>query len=685
MLQGLLAPLLLAASVAAVAAMPPPEQCTSEMNKAKDLLEVSCVDKGLTSVPSGLPKDTGILLLADNQLAQVALASFQHLPELSKLDLSNNSLEVLETGAPLPKLEELLLSHNGLERLPAFSGLPALKRLNLGHNRLSWLPEGGFRDLDKLERLHLQANQLQTLPGGAFEGLEELMELDLSDNRLEVLPAELLAELSNLELLYLERNRLQRLPDGFFSEEAVYVYIYLVGNPWLCDCRLLYLQGWITNNSGVIYTRTKVRMQSDLEKEVTESRVTDVLCQAPPERKGLPVVNFTSDACKTLRDDDDHEGKEDEGGPADDSWASSPAPSPLTSTAAAPSASGPLAASSHSSSTAISPTGAALTTTSTSAVRPTTTHSSTATSPAPLTTFNGLTTTAARVPFGPSPTGATVGRSPAMSDVPMKLPGPSTAHVPPSTPQPLPPPTTQPHVPTTTSSTPFAYSPTALMLPTPLPPSPAPPTAAAAGPPPSTAALVPPTPARSSPRISAPVSTHGFSPPPPPKPSAHCLCPALPVRVLGVAARKGSPADWLAGYCCLLRLVLYLACLALVAVPTLAVLCCLGWLYLGWYRLALRGAPGSRLARSRQRQKASPKERRLKFAEAPYPTSGPRIYRVCKKFQVGPSRHVTWLLVSLPGSAGKRAQRQARLSSYSLDTGKDTLGAVRVKYTAASL
>lgn len=152
-----------------------------------------------------------------------------------------------------------------------------------------------------------------------------------------------------------------------------------------------------------------------------------------------------------------------------------------------------------------------------------------------------------------------------------------------------------------------------------------------------------------------------------------------------MAARKGPSADWLAGYCCLLRLVLYLACLALVAVPTLAVLCWLGWLYLGWYRLALRGAPGSRLARSQQWQKASPQEWRLKFAKAPYPATGPRIYRVCKTFQVGPSRHVTWLLVSLPGSAGKRAQRQARLSSYSLDRGKDTLGAVRVKYAAASL
>lgn len=666
MLQGLLAPLLLAASVAVVAAMPSPEQCNSEMNKIKDLLEVSCVDKGLTSIPSGLPDGTGILLLASNQLAKVALASFQHLPQLSDLDLSNNSLKALETGGALPKLNQLLLSHNGLESLPAFQGLPSLSCLALGHNQLSQLPEGGFRDLGQLQDLELQGNRLQNLPGGAFEGLGMLEDLDLSDNCLEALPRELLADLTNLEILRLERNRLERVPDGFFSGTK-YGYIYLVDNPWLCDCRLDYLRQWINDNEFFVYTRITVQ-EDGLDKEVTENEPHKVLCQAPPKEKGQAVMSFKAE-CSELGDTDQE--VEEEGGPAGDSWTPSPTPSP--STAAAPLTPQFRAASrrsSHSPSTAISPTGAALTTTtSTSALRSTMTHSPTTTSPGTTTVLNILTTTAAFVTAG-----ATAGRSTATSNGPMTTPGPST-----------------PRVPTVmaTSRTPLALSPTASMLTTPLPPSAPLRTTTAARHPPSSAALGPSTPTpthvKSSPRISAPLSTREFSPPPPPKPSAHCLCPALPVRVLGVAARKGSNAEWLAGSCCLLRLVLYLACLALVALPTLALLCWLGWLYFGWYRPAVQGAPGSRLARPQQWQKASPKGWQLKFAEAPRPTPGPRIYRVCKKFQVAPSRHVTWLLVSLPGSAGKWAQMQARLSSYSLDRGKDTLGAVRVKYAAASL
>lgn len=675
MLQGLLTPLLLAAWVAVVAALPLPEQCTSEMNKIEDLLEVSCVEKGLTSIPGGLPEDTGILLLASNQLAKVALASFQHLPLLWKLDLSNNSLKVLETGATLPKLKKLLLSHNGLESLPSFLGLPSLTCLALGHNRLSQLPERGFHGLGQLQDLELQGNQLQSLPGGAFQGLLALEDLDLSDNRLEALPPELLDKLDNLKILRLERNRLERVPRDFFLG-ITYGYIYLVENPWLCDCRLDYLREWIKENDAIVYTRMTVQ-EDGLDKEVTENEPQKVLCHAPPQVKGQAVMNFTT-ICRKLGDE--VQEVEAEGGPAEDSWTPSLTPPP--STAAAPWTPPFLAASRRSSpspSTAVSPTGAALTTTSsTSALSSTTTHCPTTSSPGPTTALHPLTTTAAFAAFGLSTSGATAGKSTATSNGPMTTPGPSTAHAP----------TTG--VPTTmaTSRNPPALSPTASMLTTPLPPSAPPPTTTAAGHPPSTAALVPSTSThvKSSPRISAPLSSREFSAPPAPKPSAHCLCPALPVRVLGVAARQGSKAEWLAGSCCLLRLVLYLTCLALVALPTLALLCWLGWLSLDWDRPAVRGAPGSRLAQPQQWQEASPKGWQLKFAETPpRPTSGPRIYRVCKKFQVAPARHITWLLVSLPGSGRKWAQMQARLSSYSLDRGKDTLGAVRVKYAAASL
>ncbi|XP_033025002.1 platelet glycoprotein Ib alpha chain-like [Lacerta agilis] len=296
------APSVLLATLLAVAGAPEPAPpCESEMNKIKDLLQVSCVGKGLSSVPAGLPSDTGILLLGSNRLSRVSLASFQHLSALVELDLSNNSLTALDTGgAPLPGLQQLDLSHNGLRSLPALQGMPALKHLDLAHNALSRLPAGGFRALRALEKLELQGNGIRDLPEAAFEGLQELKDVDLADNLLEELPGGLLAGLGNLEILRLERNRLQRVPTGFFPAENYFVYLYLAENPWVCDCALAYLRDYIVENEGSVYTR----VVQGPGKEITEHKPESVECQEPASEKGRPVMHFQAH-CKGPEGDSD--------------------------------------------------------------------------------------------------------------------------------------------------------------------------------------------------------------------------------------------------------------------------------------------------------------------------------------------------------------------------------------------
>ncbi|XP_077772863.1 uncharacterized protein LOC144325044 [Podarcis muralis] len=297
---------LVAAAGAPDAATPPP--CESEMNKIKDLLQVSCVGRGLSSVPAGLPTDTGILLLGSNRLSRVSLASFQHLSALVELDLSNNSLSALDTGggASLPALQQLDLSHNGLQSLPALQGMPALRRLALAHNALSRLPAGGFRALRALEDLELQGNGIRDLPEGAFAGLQKLRDVDLADNLLEELPRELLAGLGNLEILRLERNRLQRVPEGFFPEENYFAYLYLAENPWVCDCALVYLRDYILEYETSVYTRVQ-----GPGREITKNKPESVECQAPAPKKGRPVMHFQAH-CQGPEGDSD--GGQGEGG-----------------------------------------------------------------------------------------------------------------------------------------------------------------------------------------------------------------------------------------------------------------------------------------------------------------------------------------------------------------------------------
>ncbi|KAJ7412993.1 platelet glycoprotein Ib alpha chain [Pitangus sulphuratus] len=287
-----------------VALMPPAQACPSEMNKVKDLLEVNCTGKALSTVPADLPADTGILLLSANRLVSLSTSAFLPLSQLQDLDLSDNGLTTLHTGALLPSLKELTLSHNALETLPTLQGLPALTRLAVAHNSLVTLAPGAFRTVPQLQDLDLRGNQLRTLPQEAFAGLGTLKDLDLSDNLLEELPKELLQDLQKLETLWLSGNRLQTLPTNFFPEGHLFMYVFLTENPWHCDCDLRYLRSWIQQNDGSVY-----QPERGLEETKVELAPRKVLCHSPAEHRQKPVIDFKPN-CGNMGDAD--EGGEDD-------------------------------------------------------------------------------------------------------------------------------------------------------------------------------------------------------------------------------------------------------------------------------------------------------------------------------------------------------------------------------------
>uniref|UniRef100_A0ACB8EX85 Uncharacterized protein n=1 Tax=Sphaerodactylus townsendi TaxID=933632 RepID=A0ACB8EX85_9SAUR len=625
-------PLALLALSALAGALSQPDLCEYETNKIKDLLQASCAGKGLALVPSGLDNGTGILLLGSNRLARVSTASFRHLRNLTDLDLSHNGMGELEAASPLPGLQELDLSYNALKRLPALQGFPNLRRLSLGHNALSWLPTGGFRALGGLTDLELQGNRLQSLPEGAFSGLAALKDLDLSENLLTALPPELLVALGALHTLRLERNRLQAVPEGFFPEGQLFAYVYLAGNPWLCDCALEYLRDWIVENEFSVYTRVQ-----GPEKEITENEPESVTCQEPPEVLGQPVMTFHLDCVL--------EGPR--GGLGDEK------PSGLQGSTSGPSTSPDV------------PSAPLFPTTSTASP----------TRPEPLASAHptrSLTTRKA-TPLTRSPTTATPNTSPTTlgslpSTVPTTVPMAAAAT--------SPSPTTLGSLPSTvpTAATATSPSPTTLgSLPSTVPIA-----AAATSPSPTTLGSLSPT--------RRPGSTAHLPPPPAPDHPAYCQCPMLPGRALGLTRPQPLPVSWgawLAATCCPLRLVLYVACLALVSLSILAVLCWWAWMCVG-----TRGwsSEGAQPARHQQLQHAACDTCHVPRAGyQPLPRA--RLYRVCKKLEIGPLRYVTWLLISLPGPSGQWPwERTGRLPSYRLDRGeKEGPWPRRVKHASSTL
>ncbi|XP_061580842.1 slit homolog 3 protein isoform X2 [Cololabis saira] len=124
---------------------------------------VRCSNRGLHSLPKGVPKDTTELYLEGNMLTSVP-KELAGLKQLSLVDLSNNSISTLapHTFSNMTQLATLILSYNQIRCIPAhaFDGLRSLRLLTLHGNDLSTIPEGAFNHLTSLSHLALGANPL---------------------------------------------------------------------------------------------------------------------------------------------------------------------------------------------------------------------------------------------------------------------------------------------------------------------------------------------------------------------------------------------------------------------------------------------------------------------------------------------------------------------------------------------
>ncbi|XP_029937133.1 leucine-rich repeat-containing protein 3, partial [Myripristis murdjan] len=101
------------------------------------LTVVQCMSRNLENIPSDLPRDTVVLLLASNHITKIPNQAFKELYRLQELDLSNNEIETVDVGAfqgVSDSLRVLDLSNNRIQSVPkeAFSRLRA--KISLSNN-----------------------------------------------------------------------------------------------------------------------------------------------------------------------------------------------------------------------------------------------------------------------------------------------------------------------------------------------------------------------------------------------------------------------------------------------------------------------------------------------------------------------------------------------------------------------
>ncbi|XP_046346263.2 toll-like receptor 2 [Haliotis rufescens] len=128
-------------------------------------ISVDCRNRHLKSIPSDLPQNTTRLDMSHNSISRI-VKRFLHLPNLKYLDLSFNTIKILEEGAffEAADLEELYLNNNEL-RLDSTT-----------------YPDDVFQPLQKLQMLHLHNNDPRsegTYPEKAIAKLKHVQELKI--------------------------------------------------------------------------------------------------------------------------------------------------------------------------------------------------------------------------------------------------------------------------------------------------------------------------------------------------------------------------------------------------------------------------------------------------------------------------------------------------------------------------
>uniref|UniRef100_A0A8C5QN05 Slit guidance ligand 3 n=1 Tax=Leptobrachium leishanense TaxID=445787 RepID=A0A8C5QN05_9ANUR len=158
-----------------------PEKCRCEGTV------VDCSNQKLTRIPGYLPEYTSDLRLNDNEISVLeATGIFKKLPNLRKINLSNNKIKDIREGTfdGATGVQELILTGNLLEHAQGrmFRGLVGLKTLMMRSNLITCVNNDTFTDLSSVRLLSLFDNRITTITPGAFNTLVSLSTINLLSN-----------------------------------------------------------------------------------------------------------------------------------------------------------------------------------------------------------------------------------------------------------------------------------------------------------------------------------------------------------------------------------------------------------------------------------------------------------------------------------------------------------------------
>ena len=175
----------------------------------------------------------------------------------------NGSLEFFEELSEFKRLETLILSNNHLTGLPhevfGKQEMSNLSYIDLGGNRITTIGPKTFYKLPKLQRITLDNNFITNVTKETFIIEREdskLLLIFLRNNNLteDSFESGSFANMNQTVFLYLNSNQITHLREDIFKpilEEKNDLFIALWSNPFVCDCRSL----WLLENKAYLRKR----------------------------------------------------------------------------------------------------------------------------------------------------------------------------------------------------------------------------------------------------------------------------------------------------------------------------------------------------------------------------------------------------------------------------------------------
>ena len=241
----------------------------------KNLSYLDSSENSLTSI--NLPPimtSLRVLLLGGNKL-QTFPGGLRYFSRISKLNVSRNSIVVLprsltvvghprERAAMIDFQQNNLLNCRNLQLIGSFghvdfssnnlkdlariamARVKYVRRLDLSKNQITVLSPTISQTAYSVSHLNISMNRIGQIVPAATDDKHcgsILRTLDLSYNSLQIIPTGYISSLSSsLTVLDIRSNVFRSLPQTEFNNMTKLTHLFLAGNPWLCDCDLVWIR-----------------------------------------------------------------------------------------------------------------------------------------------------------------------------------------------------------------------------------------------------------------------------------------------------------------------------------------------------------------------------------------------------------------------------------------------------------